>query len=89
MVAFVEVPFNLVQFFHDGVPQVLFLDAVLVFMRPGPSVCDKPQAVVAHTRTNPKFDSSEVVVLVQQILHETGFVSGTYHKNYFKQHAKY
>jgi hypothetical protein len=49
MVAFVEVPSNLKQFFHDSVPQaIFFLDVVLVFLKPGSSVCEKPQAVVGH-----------------------------------------
>jgi hypothetical protein len=48
MVAFVEVPSNLMQFFHDGVPQTIFLDAVLVFLRLGSSVCEKHQAVVGQ-----------------------------------------
>jgi hypothetical protein len=29
MVAFAEVPSNLKQFFHDGVPQAIFVDIVL------------------------------------------------------------
>jgi hypothetical protein len=44
MVAFVEVPSNLKQFFPDGVPQVIFLDVVLVFLRP----------VAGHSRTTSK-----------------------------------
>jgi hypothetical protein len=48
IIAFVKVPSNLEQFFHDGVPQTIFLDVVLVFLRPGPSVYDKPEAVVGH-----------------------------------------
>jgi hypothetical protein len=56
-----------------------FLDVVLVFLRPGPSVCEKPQAVIGHTvAQHPKFDSPTVVVLLGQILHETGFVFGVY-----------
>jgi hypothetical protein len=52
---------------------------VLFFLRPGPSVCEKPQAVVGHRVTqHAKFDSPTVVVLVEQILHETGFVFGIY-----------
>jgi hypothetical protein len=55
------------------------LDVVLVFLRPGPSVCEKPQAVVGHrVAQHPRFDSSTVVVLVGQIVHETGFVFDTY-----------
>jgi hypothetical protein len=45
MVAFVEVPSNLRQIFHDSVPQAIFfffLD-VVIFLRPGPSVCEKPK----------------------------------------------
>jgi hypothetical protein len=39
----------------------------------------KPQAVVGHRVTqHPKFDSSAVMVLLVQILHETDFVFGTY-----------
>jgi hypothetical protein len=56
MVAFVKVPFNLKQFFHDGVPQAI----VVVFLRPGPSVCEKPQAVIGHrVAQHPKSDSPE------------------------------
>jgi hypothetical protein len=78
MVAFVEVPSNLKQFFHNGVPQAIFLDVDLIFLRPDPSVCENPQAVVGQRVTqHPKFDSPTVVVLVGQILHETGFVFGT------------
>jgi hypothetical protein len=53
-----------------------FLDVVLVFLRPGPYLCENPQAVVGHRHTkHPKFDfPMMVVVLVGQILHETGFV---------------
>jgi hypothetical protein len=55
------------------------LDVILVFLRPGPSVYEKPQAVVGHkVAHHPKFDSPVVVMLVGQILHETGFVFGTY-----------
>jgi hypothetical protein len=55
------------------------LDVVLLFLRPGPSVCEKHQAVVGHrVAKHPKFDSPVVVVLVGQVLHETGFVFGTY-----------
>jgi hypothetical protein len=43
MVVFVKVPCNLKQFFHDGVLHAIFLDAVLVFLRPGPSVCENPR----------------------------------------------
>jgi hypothetical protein len=54
-----------------------FLDVALVFLRPGPSVCEKPHAVIRQRVTqHPKFDSPTVVVLVGQILHETGFVFG-------------
>jgi hypothetical protein len=41
VVDFVEVPSNHKQLFHNGVPQAIFLDVVLVFLRPGPSVCGK------------------------------------------------
>jgi hypothetical protein len=80
MVALVEVPSNLKQFFPDGVLLVIFfLDVVLVFLRPVFSVCEKPQAVVGHrVAQHPKFDSPVVVVLIGQILYETGFVFGTY-----------
>jgi hypothetical protein len=79
MVGFVEVPSNLKQFFHDGVPQTILLDVVSDFLRPDPSVCEKTQAVVGHrVAQHPKFDSPVVVVLVVQMLHETGFVFGTY-----------
>jgi hypothetical protein len=79
MVAFVEVPFNLKQFFHVGAPKAVVLDNVLVFLRLGPSVCENPQAIVGHRITeHPKFDFPMVVVLVRQILHETGFAFGTY-----------
>jgi hypothetical protein len=56
------------------------LKVVLVFLRPGPSTCEKPQAVFGHRVTqHPKFDSPTVVVVpVGQTLHETGFVFGTY-----------
>jgi hypothetical protein len=67
MVAFVEVPSYLEQFFHDGVHQAIFLDL-------GLSVCEISQAVVGHRVTqHPKFDSPTAVVLAGQILHETGF----------------
>jgi hypothetical protein len=37
MVAFFEVPFNLKQFFHGGVPYAnFFLDVALIFLRPAP-----------------------------------------------------
>jgi hypothetical protein len=50
-VAFVEVPSNLKQFFHDGALQAISLDVVLVFLRPGPSVYD----TVGHkSHTTPK-----------------------------------
>jgi hypothetical protein len=55
------------------------LDVVLVFLRPGPSVCEKLQEVVGQRAAkHPKFDSPTVVVRVEQILHETGFIFGTY-----------
>jgi hypothetical protein len=53
MVAFVEVPSNK-QFFHDGVPQDIFLVVVLVFLRIGPSICEYPQLVVGHSRITSK-----------------------------------
>jgi hypothetical protein len=50
----------------------------MLFLIPGPSVCEKPQAVVEHRVTqHPKYDSPMVVVLVGQTLHETSFVFGT------------
>jgi hypothetical protein len=65
MVAFVEVASNLKQFFHDGVPQAIFMDVALVFLRPGPSVCEKSQAVDGHRITqHPKLYSPAVVVLL-------------------------
>jgi hypothetical protein len=74
MLAFVEVPSNLSQFFHSGVPQAIFLNVVLIFLTPGLSVYEKPQAVVGHrVAQHPKCDSPVVVVLVGQILHETCF----------------
>jgi hypothetical protein len=46
-------------------------------LRPGSSVCEKPQAVVGHSvAQHPKFDSPTVVVLVGQIVHESDFVFG-------------
>jgi hypothetical protein len=89
MVAFVEVHSNLKQFFHDCVSQAIFLVVVFVFvfLRSDPSLCQKPQAVARHRVTqHPKFDSPTVVVVVTavavvvvgQILHETGFVFDTY-----------
>jgi ribonucleotide reductase beta subunit family protein with ferritin-like domain len=36
MIAFVEVPSNQKQFFHDVVHQAIFLDVVLVFLRKTP-----------------------------------------------------
>jgi hypothetical protein len=73
IVAFVGVPSSLKQIFHNSVPQAILLDVVLVLLRPGLSV------VVGHrVAQHPKFDSPMVVVLVRQILHETGFVFGTY-----------
>jgi hypothetical protein len=74
VVAFVEVPSNLKQFFTMVHPKPFsFLDVVLVFLRTGTSV-------VGHRFTqHPKFDSPMVVVLAGQTLHETGFVFGTHH----------
>jgi hypothetical protein len=55
------------------------LDIVLAFLIPGSSVCEKPQAVVGHrVSQHPKSDSSMMVMLVGQILYETGVVFGTY-----------
>jgi hypothetical protein len=55
------------------------LDVALFFLRPGPSECEKPQAVVGQRDAqHPKFDSPTVVVVVGEILLETGFVFGTY-----------
>jgi hypothetical protein len=71
MVAFVEESSNLKQFFHSDAPQAIFEDVVLVFLRPDPSVHEKPQAVIGYRVTqHPKFDSPMVVVLVRQTLHE-------------------
>jgi hypothetical protein len=73
MVTFVEVPSNQKQFSHNSVHQAIFFDVVLVFVRPGPSVCETPQAVGGQrVAQHPKFDSPMVVVLAGQILHETG-----------------
>jgi hypothetical protein len=79
MVAFVEVPSNQKQFSHDGVPEATFLGVVLVFLSPGPSVCEKTQRVVGiRVAQHPKYDSPMVVVLIGQILHETDYVFGTH-----------
>jgi hypothetical protein len=80
MVAFVEAPSSLKQFFTTVYPRpFFFLDVVLVFLRPGPSLCEKPQAVIGHkVAQHPKFDSPMLVVPVGQILLVTGFVFGTY-----------
>jgi hypothetical protein len=38
-------------------PRPFFLDVVLLFLRPYPSVCEKPQAVVGHrVAQHTKFD---------------------------------
>jgi hypothetical protein len=77
-VAIVEVPSISSSFFMTVYPRPFFFNVALVFLRPGPSVCEKPQAEVGHRVTqHPKFNSSTVVVLVVQILLETGFVFGT------------
>jgi hypothetical protein len=56
-----------------------FFYVVLVFLSPGPSVCEKPQTAVDHrVAQHPKFDSPIMVVLVGQILQETGFAFGTH-----------
>jgi hypothetical protein len=48
-------------------------------MKPGPSVCVKPQEVVGpKVAQHPKFHYPMVVVLVGQILHETALLFGTY-----------
>jgi hypothetical protein len=55
VVAFVEVPSNLKQFFHDGVPDAIFLDVVLVPLRPGLCVCEKcPGSSWTQSRTTSK-----------------------------------
>jgi hypothetical protein len=48
MVAFVEVPSISQAAFSRWCPQAIFLDVVLVFQRPGPSLCENPQAAVGH-----------------------------------------
>jgi hypothetical protein len=79
MVAFFEVPSILKHIFRSGVPQAISLDVMLVFLRPGPSICEKSHAAVGHrVAQHPKFDSPVVVVLLGQILHETCFVFVTY-----------
>jgi hypothetical protein len=50
-VTFGGVPSNLQHLVHNGVPQAIFLDVILVYLRPGLSVCERPQAVVGHSYT--------------------------------------
>jgi hypothetical protein len=61
------------SFFKTVYPRPFLLAVILVFLRPSPSVCEKHR-VTQH----PNFGSPVLVVLVGQILHETGFVFGTY-----------
>jgi hypothetical protein len=65
MVAFIEVPSNVKQFFHDSIPQAFL---VLVFLKPDPHVCEKPQAVAEdRVAQHLKCDSPTVMVLVGQM----------------------